>query len=355
MSSGHNHHLRSMLQRDAVSNSSAMQSTVTGEVAKGAATLNKFLAELANECNCVFAGVCSCESTMQFMNCVSAACSSGKCNCLDDNHYMYACSNMSQACPDAGLQCTYGQATCVPPGAPQPPREPFAPLKDAKMATEQEARLVKDEVKDIEDELKGKKKVDWHEWATIHNLTIRAIAFVIFFAPLLICAILYNMVRKHQPYPFSHSFRQDEAASATPRNGWKHGLFACFGDIPLCLFSWCCIPLRWADTMDKANDRSGQKVNRKMFMSYWLAVVVYILLVALNPLLAGFTSIICLALCVMMRQKLRKLYDIKFGSWTYLEDCCTYLWCSCCAIVQEARHVEADYAQATKGAYVDTK
>lgn len=166
----------------------------------------------------------------------------------------------------------------------------------------------------------------WKEWFAEHQLLLRLISFFVEIIPFLIAAIVYNMYRHKM------DFRQDAAPMS---NGFSYSLLGCHQDVKISLLAWCCAPIRWADTMDKASVPP--------VMKYWVAVFTFIILLALNPLLAGTTSILLLFLCTYGRQRLRQeLLDQKgMRPVTILEDCCTYMWCGCCAVVQEAREVEA--------------
>lgn len=73
------------------------------------------ISALAADCQCNFAGTCSCDEAMRFMSCVEAACTSGECSCEGDGghgHYIGACGVMSAYCPAIGLQCEAGHSTC---------------------------------------------------------------------------------------------------------------------------------------------------------------------------------------------------------------------------------------------------
>lgn len=112
---------------------------------------------------------------------------------------------------------------------------------------------------------------------------------------------------------------------------FEYPLFQCFNEPSLCLLSCCCAPVRWADTMDMAG-----------LMSFVAGVAAFLVLYGLDFVsLPG--SFILACLCAFKRQKLRERFSITSCTCgTILEDFCTYLWCGPCAIVQEARQIEAD-------------
>jgi len=76
------------------------------------AAMPAFLMSMAQDCQCVFEDTCSCQASVEFMQCIADACSSKKCNC-EDHHFDNACTQMSDLCPVVGLSCTAGEATCT--------------------------------------------------------------------------------------------------------------------------------------------------------------------------------------------------------------------------------------------------
>jgi Cys-rich protein (TIGR01571 family) len=173
---------------------------------------------------------------------------------------------------------------------------------------------------------------------------------------LLLFAFLYDSIR------FTTTYVQPKGNLDDPE-AFRYGLFDCSQDSKLSFVSLLCLPLRWADTMDKANDGT--------LIKYWPGVVVFVLLGALNiylwpaasaylgspsdggrfvadPIIRALVGVALLGFLVTYRQKLRKRYEIipigdesLMGSWA--EDAMTWLFCPCCAAVQEARQVEANY------------
>jgi hypothetical protein len=51
---------------------------------------------------------------MKFMSCIKEKCESGDCKCTvdEESHFVKACMNMQKGCPDIGLECEGGEATC---------------------------------------------------------------------------------------------------------------------------------------------------------------------------------------------------------------------------------------------------
>jgi Cys-rich protein (TIGR01571 family) len=153
----------------------------------------------------------------------------------------------------------------------------------------------------------------------------------------LCCACIYDGVRLRTAFP-------QEKGNEDPELGFAYSLFGCFNDMRLCLFSCCCLPIRWADTLDKANDEATT-------ISYWPAIVLVLTFWVLNmlvgsaaqhPILAVVVSVLMVVVYTFYRQKLRKRYQLVNGScYTFTEDFFAWLCCPCCAAVQDARHVEA--------------
>jgi len=71
-----------------------------------------FLAKAASDCKCHFHGSCSCEQSMEFMDCIADACASGKCDC-EPSQYRYACMDMSRVCTNLDFDCSHNRAVCA--------------------------------------------------------------------------------------------------------------------------------------------------------------------------------------------------------------------------------------------------
>merc|ERR1719171_762662 len=81
--------------------------TVTG--LKGAAGSLNFMGN--EECTCSFRGECTCKNSLVFLDCVSQACASGKCDC-SESQYHNSCTNMAETCPELDFQCSADKAVC---------------------------------------------------------------------------------------------------------------------------------------------------------------------------------------------------------------------------------------------------
>lgn len=166
----------------------------------------------------------------------------------------------------------------------------------------------------------------WPVWKKLLAIFINAFFW-------LIVAIIYSRFRDRiQGQPI------DYIDPSSTHRWFSTSLFGCFSNPMICLLACCCPAMRWADTMDKAQPQ---------LLSYWKAIIaLLVLMTAISVLnvVAGYLTSICslivLALVVSKRQQLRDQNNVKRGDITYLEDCCAYMCCSCCAIAQEARVVE---------------
>jgi len=107
-----------------------------------------------------------------------------------------------------------------------------------------------------------------------------------------------------------------------------------FEDPLLCVCACCCPAIRWAETVSFVPD----------LLAFWPAFFFFMLLLALTRVDVWATGFVCacvLALmCTSYRQELRHRFGMQAGGVSYVTDCLLYLFCMCCAIQQEARHVE---------------
>eukprot|EP00927_Polykrikos_kofoidii_P059560 TRINITY_DN54709_c0_g1_i1.p1 TRINITY_DN54709_c0_g1~~TRINITY_DN54709_c0_g1_i1.p1 ORF type:complete len:360 (-),score=40.29 TRINITY_DN54709_c0_g1_i1:87-1109(-) len=267
-------------------------------------TLQQFpqkLAMVADQCGCHFRGLCSCSAALEFMSCISDACNTGLCAC-HDTVFLDSCLVMDGTCPAASLHCEAHTATC----------NNLSVLSHAKLR--KEASI-------------PEKWFGGLFWTTLAQVCIALLA-----------ALLYNRFRLKLVFE-----KHDQANSGV---GFEFGLFSCFDDLQTSLLACCCGHVRWADTLDKA---VGHRHDQPPLLNYWVGISFCLIMIGLrfciSPkmwVVAVCADLAFLIVCVFFRQQLRRRYSIPAGSIrSYAEDCFTYCCCSCCALVQEARHVEA--------------
>jgi len=140
---------------------------------------------------------------------------------------------------------------------------------------------------------------------------------------------------------------------------WSDGLFDCASSPMICFLSWLVPCYRWPVTVARVGLMSlgmAALLYGGCMLATYVCSIVYSSVYSEYALsetdrslptgalilqfVSGIAGIITVALGAYHRQKIRARYQIvgsNFG------DVCTYLWCSCCAIAQEARHVDRDY------------
>lgn len=111
----------------------------------------------------------------------------------------------------------------------------------------------------------------------------------------------------------------------------SNGHWQCFEDSNICVCSFFCSCLRWADTTSLAG-----------WMTFLTAFAAFCFVALLNSITTGgiygfFTAFLAL----YFRHQLRDKLGVE--SWTFATCCrdfCYICWCPCCAIAQEARIVK---------------
>lgn len=123
--------------------------------------------------------------------------------------------------------------------------------------------------------------------------------------------------------------RRLKEGSPEDANGeFKYGLFDCGSSPQMTAVSFCCLPVRWADTMRLAG-----------FLSFWPALCLIILV---GPVLSilGFGAVAIVVMMTYYRVELRRAFSMPVGVKSTVLDCLSVAFCMCCSVVQEARHVE---------------
>jgi len=111
---------------------------------------------------------------------------------------------------------------------------------------------------------------------------------------------------------------------------FKHGLFRCFDTPLLSLFTCCCFPVRWADSMRMVG-----------LVTFIVGVAIMGISDAFASTFVGGAAWIAVAVVgTMYRQKMRAAFDMESTHTVMFLDFLSWCCCSCCATVQEARQVE---------------
>lgn len=100
------------------------------------------------------------------------------------------------------------------------------------------------------------------------------------------------------------------------------GLWDCFGDCHSCLIASLCPLVLWAQTEHKAGIRR-----------FWPSLL---LLCAVFVFSLVFNGFVMFGLLFYFRMRLRVMGNLERRP---CADCCVAFWCQCCALVQQARHV----------------
>jgi Cys-rich protein (TIGR01571 family) len=130
-----------------------------------------------------------------------------------------------------------------------------------------------------------------------------------------------------------------------PMGKWSDGVFDCFDSAVICLLSCCLVPIRWAQTAERLQFNTF--INALLVYGIpWL--ICYICQVVYDVTHVAYMWIpLSIFWCVQIylgmtyRQRMRERYQIPGSSW---EDFCLHAFCRCCAVAQEARHVDRDLA-----------
>lgn len=137
------------------------------------------------------------------------------------------------------------------------------------------------------------------------------------------------LFRRFVPWP-----EVDETLMAKEKlTSWSSGPFDCFQDATTCCWTLFCPGVRWAGNVDMVG-----------LLSFWPAFLLFLLfeLLAMIPL-GGCCLCGWIAVLTYYRNKLRVAFGMAGSNepTTICGDCVFVTCCTCCAIAQEARHVEA--------------
>lgn len=139
----------------------------------------------------------------------------------------------------------------------------------------------------------------------------------------IVVAILYKVLRS---WP-----EGDPTSAEKDLSKWSSGPFECCDDISTCCCACWCPEIRWAENLSMVG-----------LLNFWAAFALFLLFSLLSGILPFMWVVIC-AVGVYYRQTLRQRFKMEGQGEcsTYMGDCLLYCCCTCCAIAQEARHLEA--------------
>lgn len=69
------------------------------------------LKALADQCSCAFHDVCECDASLKFMQCISDACASSRCDCQAEQYHQ-SCLSIALTCPSLEFECSNDRAIC---------------------------------------------------------------------------------------------------------------------------------------------------------------------------------------------------------------------------------------------------
>lgn len=138
-------------------------------------------------------------------------------------------------------------------------------------------------------------------------------------------------------YTSNKQYADVEESLATPEQqesfgDWKFGFCSCLGDLEVCCCACMCPCIRWGETLSLVDG----------LIIFWVGFGIYFAFTVLGWATSVYICWMLLALiCTAYRQELRSKFQMKNqGGMTYITDCLLYAFCACCAMSQEARHVE---------------
>lgn len=108
---------------------------------------------------------------------------------------------------------------------------------------------------------------------------------------------------------------------------FTHHPFSCLDSPEVCIWSFCCPAIKWADNM-----------NSLSFYGFWAALGIWLFFQASANLIL-MTWLFGAGLFAYNRQKMRTTFGMKNENGDMAADCAMYLCCWCCAVTQESRHL----------------
>jgi len=126
----------------------------------------------------------------------------------------------------------------------------------------------------------------------------------------------------------------DSAKTDSGFDDWKVSFCGCLETPGICFLSFCCPGIRWAETLSFVPG----------LLTFWPAFFIFMIFMnPQNPFWQLFGPLVLLLAAVIgtyYRQQLRNKFGMEAGGLSWVTDCLLFFCCSCCAIAQEARHVD---------------
>lgn len=177
--------------------------------------------------------------------------------------------------------------------------------------------------------------------STLSGMSLRELSLVSA-AELAISMFLWLVVVVLAAYYYDRSVLVDmEKVDPDPKvdvpvfQDFDTGLFECFHDVPVCMWSTFFPSVTWAANMSISG-------NSGLWPACLFFCFLHIAGAWASHLGVGIMiwALLC-AVCAYYRHKMRYTYKMEEqGLWAYSKDCMAYLCCTCCAISQESRHLQ---------------
>jgi len=174
-----------------------------------------------------------------------------------------------------------------------------------------------------------------HWWSMLFRGTVTHIIdglyyFFFYFTLTMLFAVIWTKCASLGRTKESHDERRNNGLA------WAYGFCSCdhcFGHhAQVCFCSFCCVPLRLADTYSKGPF--------PLMKSFWTALIIITCLLALEQLTFGLNLLVLCCMAIYFRQQMRKKYGLESGGSTVCMDCLAWFFCPFCSMAQEARQVE---------------
>ncbi|CAJ1453399.1 unnamed protein product, partial [Effrenium voratum] len=148
------------------------------------------------------------------------------------------------------------------------------------------------------------KKEQGKAWQSVGTM---AMVFVIYIATVVGLAFIYTKLWKDP---------EIDVQAEEPVDHFEHGAFSCLEDMHVCFLALCCMPCRWADTMNAAG-----------LLGFWSALMLFLVVSFFrswaqeyDPVLGLIAWLAGVAVFVYYRQQLRRVFSIKNDTMDQVKD-----------------------------------